>query len=226
MQHSSNFPETVVIFLGPPGAGKGTQAVRITERYNIPQISTGDLFRENIKNGTPLGEQAKGYVERGELAPDSLVLDMLFDRVDREDCKKGYLLDGFPRTIPQAEALDARLKNTNVVVINLDVPDALIIERISGRIVCKECGTPFHRTALPPKKEGICDRCGGELYQRKDDTKEVVERRLQVFHEQTAPLREYYKKQGRLITIYGGKEKSKDQITQEIEIHLDPYFCK
>jgi adenylate kinase len=217
--------KTVVILLGPPGAGKGTQAVRLTEHYNIPQISTGDLFRENIKKRTPLGIKAQEYINRGELTPDKLVLEMLFDRLKHEDCKCGYLLDGFPRTLPQAEALDRYLDNeAPVVVIDLEVPDSEIVDRITGRLVCKECGAPYHKTAQKPQKEGICDRCGGELMQRNDDTKEVVETRLKVFHEQTAPLRKYYKE--RLITVKGGDGKTKEAITQEIEGHLDPYFCK
>jgi adenylate kinase len=228
MQRPSNkCCKTVVILLGPPGAGKGTQAVRLSERYNIPQISTGDLFRENIKNGTPLGKKAQEYIDRGELASDELVLEMLFDRLEREDCRCGYLLDGFPRTLGQAEALDNYLdKETPVVVIDLEVPDSEIVDRITGRIVCKNCGTPYHKKAQKPQKEGICDRCGEELIQRKDDTKEVVETRLKVFHEQTAPLREYYKKSDRLITVEGGKGKTKEQIAQEIERHLDPHFVR
>lgn len=217
--------KTVVILLGPPGAGKGTQAVQLTERYNIPQISTGDLFRENIKKGTPLGKKAQQYIDRGELASDELVLEMLFERLEREDCKCGYLLDGFPRTLPQARALDGYLqKEISVVVIDLEVPDSEIVDRITGRIICKECGVPYHKTAHKPEKEGVCDRCGGELVQRKDDTKEVVETRLKVFHEQTAPLREYYRKSERLITVKGGDGMSKEAITKEIEKYLDPYF--
>ena len=224
MQKPKNCSETVVIFLGPPGAGKGTQAVRIAEHYSIPQISTGDLFRENIRNDTPLGQKAKSYIEKGELSPDSLVLAMLFDRIAQDDCKCGYLLDGFPRTLPQAEALDAHIQDKPLVVIDLDVPDELIVDRITGRLVCSECGTPYHVTAMPPKEEDICDRCGGTLIHRKDDTKEVVVKRLEVFHKQTAPLRDYYKKQERLIRIDGGSGMTKDQITCEIQKQLDPYF--
>lgn len=185
---------SVIILLGPPGAGKGTHAVELSKTLKLPHISTGDLFRENLNNKTSLGEKAKSYMEKGLLVPDDLVLDMLFDRISQKDCTKGYILDGFPRTLEQAKAFDARLdKKTKVITVNLDIDDEPLVERITGRIVCKNCGTPFHTKYLPPKKTGICDNCQGELYQRKDDTEEVVKERLKVYHTQTQPLIAYYK---------------------------------
>jgi adenylate kinase len=184
----------VVVLLGPPGAGKGTHAVELSKTLKLPHISTGDLFRENLKNKTSLGEKAKTYMEKGLLVPDELVLDMLFDRISQKDCSAGYILDGFPRTIEQAKAFDERLdKKTKAITVNLDIDDSPLIERITGRIVCKNCGAPFHTKYLPPKKAGVCDNCQGELTQRKDDTEEVVKERLKVYHTQTQPLIAFYK---------------------------------
>lgn len=206
----------VVILLGAPGAGKGTQAVYLRERYGLPHISTGDLFRENLKGNTPIGQKAKGYMEKGALVPDDVVFEMLFDRIAKCDCEKGYILDGFPRTIAQAEKLDASLKGkATITVLEIDVPDSLILNRLTGRLTCEQCGTPFHRTSMPPKCEGICDKCGGKLIQRKDDTEAVINERLKVYHEQTEPLKAYYKKDGRLTTIDG--TISKEKTTAEIE---------
>lgn len=212
--------QTVLIMLGAPGAGKGTQAVRLSEKMGIPQISTGDLFRENLRNQTPIGQKAKEYMDKGQLVPDEVVLDMLFDRLKAADCQKGYILDGFPRTIPQAEALDARLAkgDSRVIAISLEVPDEIILERLTGRIVCESCGAPYHKTASPPKNEGVCDRCGGKLIQRKDDTKEVVIDRLKVFHEQTEPVKAHYGKKGYLILIDGNL--SKEQTISELDDSL------
>lgn len=216
--------QTVIILLGAPGAGKGTQAVRLTENLGIPQISTGDLFRENMRNASPIGQKAKEYMDKGELVPDEVVLDMLFDRLKAPDCKKGYILDGFPRTIPQAEALDARLAKTNarVIAISLEVPDSLIIERLTGRIVCEKCGAPYHKIACPPQKEGVCDRCSGKLIQRRDDSESVVLDRLHVFHKQTAPVKTHYEKQGVLILIDGSvsKEATIAQLDAKLEALL------
>ena len=185
--------------------------------------STGDLFRENLKNQTEIGKKAKAYMEKGELVPDEIVLDMLFERITKPDCQKGYILDGFPRTIPQAEALEKRMqKDANVVAISLEVPDSLILERLTGRIVCEKCGAPYHMTGNPPKKEGVCDRCEGKLIQRKDDTRAVVLERLKIFHEQTEPLKEFYGKRGNLILIDGtlSKEKTNAQVDQALKERL------
>ncbi len=205
----------IVILLGPPGSGKGTQAIRLTKSLGIPQISTGDLFRENLGQGTDLGKKAKAYMEAGKLVPDELVLDMLFDRVARPDCAKGYLLDGFPRTIPQAEALDKKLAaGTNLVVLNLQVADEVIVKRAEGRLTCKKCGNIHHREFSPPVVEGTCDKCGGELFQRSDDTASVVKERLKVYHEQTEPLVDYYQKKGVLVNING--EKAPDAVYNDL----------
>lgn len=203
--HSSKASEqTVVIMLGPPGSGKGTQAAKLTREIGIPHISTGDLFRENIANGTELGKQAKTYMDAGKLAPDQLVLDMLFDRISRKDCVKGFLLDGFPRTVPQAEALDKRLDGkAKLLVINLSASDSLIVKRIEGRRTCKSCAEIFNVYFSPPKIQGQCDRCQGELYQRPDDSAAVVQERLRVYNAQTKPLIGYYTQKGVLITVDG-----------------------
>ena len=195
-----------IIMLGAPGAGKGTHAAKITEKFGIPAISTGDIFRENIKNGTELGKKAKSYMDAGDLVPDELVCDLVVDRLQQDDCKDGYILDGFPRTIPQAEALTAALKEQGTgidVALEIDIADEAIIERMGGRRVCKGCGATYHVVNIPPKKEGICDKCDGELILRDDDAPETVKKRLNVYHEQTAPLIEYYKNLGILKTVDG-----------------------
>lgn len=195
----------IIILLGPPGSGKGTQAVRLSKELKIPHISTGDLFRENLSTQTELGKRAKQYIEQGKLVPDELVLEMLFDRVLRKDCSNGYLLDGFPRTIPQAEAFEKHIKTQQVTVLNLNVNDNIIIQRLAGRLTCKECGHIHHLTLSPPSKKGFCDKCNGELYQRTDDKQEVVKERLRVYHEQTKPLISFYEKRGAVITVDGEK---------------------
>lgn len=197
-----------IIMLGAPGAGKGTHAKKITEKFGIPAISTGDIFRENIKNGTELGKKAKEYMDAGNLVPDELVCDLVVDRLKQDDCKNGYILDGFPRTIPQAEALTAALaKNDDVIdyALEIFIEDQAIIDRMSGRRVCKSCGATYHVVNIPPKTEGVCDECDGELIVRDDDAPETVKKRLDVYHEQTAPLIDYYKKQGILKVIDGSK---------------------
>lgn len=198
-----------IIMLGAPGAGKGTQAERIAEKYQIPHISTGDIFRANIKEGTELGKKAKTFMDQGLLVPDSLTVDLLMDRIGREDCKNGYILDGFPRTIPQAESLEAALKakgETLDVALNVDVPDENIITRMAGRRACPSCGSTYHVVYAAPKKEGICDKCGSELILRNDDKPETVQKRLAVYHEQTKPLIDYYNNQKILATVDGTKD--------------------
>ena len=197
-----------IIMFGAPGAGKGTHAKKITEKFGIPAISTGDIFRENIKNGTELGKKAKEYMDAGNLVPDELVCDLVVDRLKQDDCKNGYILDGFPRTIPQAEALTAALaKDDDAIDYALEIflEDQAIIDRMSGRRVCKSCGATYHVVNIPPKTEGVCDECDGELIVRDDDAPETVKKRLDVYHEQTAPLIDYYKKQGILKVIDGSK---------------------
>ena len=194
------------ILLGPPGAGKGTQAVKIVEKYGIPHISTGDIFRENIKNGTELGKKAQEYMNRGELVPDDLVIEIATDRLLKDDCKNGFLLDGFPRTIPQAEALDkalAALGDKVDYAIDVNVPDENIVNRMGGRRACVGCGATYHLVYAPTKTEGICDVCGKELILRDDDKPETVQKRLNVYHEQTQPLIDYYTKAGILKTVDG-----------------------
>lgn len=195
-----------IIMLGAPGAGKGTQAKKIAAKYSIPHISTGDIFRANIKNGTELGKKAKTYMDQGLLVPDELVVDLVVDRVNQEDCQNGYVLDGFPRTIPQAEALDKALAQLGQKVdyaIDVDVPDENIVRRMSGRRACVTCGATYHLEYAPTKAEGICDTCGGELILRDDDKPETVQKRLGVYHEQTQPLIEYYTNAGILKTVDG-----------------------
>jgi len=199
--------ERVLILLGPPGAGKGTQASRLGSALSLPHVSTGDLFRENLKNNTPLGQQARGFMDKGVLVPDALVLEMLFERVGRPDCSKGYLLDGFPRTIPQAEALEKRLnqRGARVQVLNLQVPDAQLLERITGRRSCKACGNIQHLKYSPPKTAGTCDKCGGELVQRSDDTAEVFGKRLAVYRAETQPLESFYAARRLLQNVDGAR---------------------
>ncbi|MCB1113000.1 MAG: adenylate kinase [Chlamydiia bacterium] len=206
---------TVIIMLGGPGAGKGSQAVKLKEAFHLPHISTGDLFRENIKNNTPIGKKAKTYMDSGKLVPDDIVIDMLMDRVSRQDAIGGYILDGFPRTLAQAEALDTKLSpDVNVIVINLDVNDDIIVDRITGRLVCPKCGTPFHKIFKTPKVKGVCDECGATLQHRSDDSEEIVRQRLRIYHEQSEPLIAYYKEKGVLHTING--DQPFDKITEEI----------
>lgn len=195
-----------IIMLGAPGAGKGTQAKMIAEKYGLPHISTGDIFRANIKNGTELGKEAKEYMDKGLLVPDELTVRLLLDRVAQDDCKNGYVLDGFPRTIPQAEVLDEKLSELGEKVdyaINVDVPDENIVNRMSGRRACLNCGATYHIVSIPPKKEGICDVCASALVLRDDDRPETVQNRLKVYHEQTQPLIDFYEKKGVLRSVDG-----------------------
>lgn len=195
-----------IIMLGAPGAGKGTQAKKIAQKYGIPHISTGDIFRANIKNGTELGKKAKTYMDQGLLVPDELVVDLVVDRVNQDDCKNGYVLDGFPRTIPQAEALTealAKMGQKMDYAIDVNVPDENIVRRMGGRRACVGCGATYHVEYAPTKKEGICDVCGAELILRDDDKPETVQKRLNVYHEQTQPLIDYYTEAGILKTVDG-----------------------
>ena len=195
-----------IIMLGAPGAGKGTQAKMIAEKYGIPHVSTGDIFRANIKNGTELGMEAKKYMDKGLLVPDELTVKILLDRVAKDDCAKGYVLDGFPRTIHQADVLEEALNKIGDKIdfaIDVDVPDENIIRRMSGRRACLSCGATYHIEHVPPKAEGICDKCGQELVLRDDDKAETVKNRLNVYHEQTQPLIEFYEKKGVLKSVDG-----------------------
>ncbi|MBR3035677.1 MAG: adenylate kinase [Lachnospiraceae bacterium] len=195
-----------IIMLGAPGAGKGTQAIRIAEKYEIPHISTGDIFRANVKEGTELGKKAKFYMDQGLLVPDELTTDLVVSRIQQDDCAKGYVLDGFPRTIPQAVCLTRALKNLDDRIdyaLNIDVTDESIVNRMSGRRACVNCGETYHLQYMPPKQEGICDRCGAKLILRDDDRPETVQRRLDVYHEQTQPLIDYYENEGILVQVDG-----------------------
>jgi len=195
-----------IIMLGAPGAGKGTQAKMIAEKYSVPHISTGDIFRANIKNGTELGMEAKKYMDQGLLVPDELTVKILLDRVANDDCKNGYVLDGFPRTIPQAEVLDkalAELGDKIDYAIDVEVPDENIIKRMGGRRACLSCGATYHIEHVPPKAEGVCDTCGSELILRDDDKPETVKNRLDVYHKQTQPLIDFYSAKGVLKSVDG-----------------------
>ena len=195
-----------IIMLGAPGAGKGTQAKQIAEKYQIPHISTGDIFRANIKEGTELGKKAKTYMDQGLLVPDELVVELVADRIVKDDCKMGFVLDGFPRTIPQAEALDealAKMGQSMDYAIDVDVPDENIVRRMGGRRACVNCGATYHIVNIPTKVEGICDNCGKEVVLRDDDKTETVQKRLAVYHEQTQPLIDYYGEKGILKTVDG-----------------------
>ena len=198
-----------IIMLGAPGAGKGTQAKQIADKYTIPHISTGDIFRANIKNGTELGKKAKAYMDQGALVPDELTCDLVMDRIAQDDCKNGFVLDGFPRTIPQAEALTAALNKIGQSMdyaIDVDVPDENIVNRMSGRRACLNCGATYHIVSIPTKVEGICDRCGSETVLRDDDKPETVQKRLSVYHEQTQPLIDYYTKKGIIAEVDGTQD--------------------
>lgn len=195
-----------VILLGPPGAGKGTQAKMLTEKYGVPQISTGDILRAAVAVGSRLGKEAKGYMDRGALVPDEVVIGIVRDRLTEPDCQGGYLLDGFPRTVAQAEALTGMLKELGAplpTVVSLEVDEEEVVRRLAGRRTCQACGEPFHVEFHPPRREGICDKCGRTLIQREDDKEETIRRRLQVYREQTEPLISYYEKQGLLETVHG-----------------------
>ncbi len=201
-----------ILLMGPPGAGKGTQAEKLIRDYGIPQISTGDMFRAAVKSGTELGKEAKSYMDKGALVPDSVTIGIVGERLAQKDCQKGWILDGFPRTEAQAKALDDILKEMNIsltAVLEIKADAKGLIKRISGRLVCKGCGASFHKDFRPPAKEGICDNCGGELYQRADDNEATVGERLEVYEKSTRPLIDYYKKTGKLYEIDGDQEMDK-----------------
>ncbi len=211
-----------LILLGPPGAGKGTQAQRIVERYHIPQISTGDILRAAVKGSSPLGTKAKGFMDQGQLVPDEIVIGIVEERLKERNCNSGFILDGFPRTIPQAEALQpilTKIGRTIDHVINIEVEPEELIRRLTGRRTCKNCGAMFHLLFQPPKRGGICDRCGGTLYQRADDKEETIRTRLKEYEKQTAPLIQYYRDKKRLRSILGvgGPDQIFDQITRLLD---------
>ena len=206
-----------IILLGPPGAGKGTQAAGIVEKYNIPHISTGDIFRKNIKEGTDLGKKAKEYMDQGLLVPDELTVGLVTDRITQSDCENGFMLDGFPRNVSQAEQLDAFLKENNIElsnVINIEVDKNILVSRAVGRRICKSCGATYHVEFNPPKTEGVCNVCQGELYQRADDNEETVSKRIQVYLDETKPLADYYAETGILSNING--QQSIDEVFKDI----------
>ena len=206
--------KSVVVLLGAPGAGKGTQASRLSEELSLPHVATGDLLREHRARGTALGKEAQGYMDKGELVPDDLVLDMLFERVAKPDCADGFLLDGFPRTLAQANALKKRMGKVQLRVLDLEVSDETIVERARGRLLCKQCGAIYHTESKPPAEQGVCDECGDELYQRKDDAPDVVRERLRVYHEKTRPLVDFYRQEGVLESIDG--ERSPEAVFQSL----------
>ena len=205
----------VVILLGPPGAGKGTQAARAAEHLGLPHVATGDLFRENLSTGSELGRRAREYMDSGRLVPDELVLDMLFERVSRPDCEKGYVLDGFPRTLVQARSLDTRLgDDVTADIVDLVVPREELVRRAAGRLVCSGCGRVYHQQSSPPAAEGRCDACGGTLERRADDDPDVVRERLQVYERQTRPVLDYYRESGRLCSVDGSQ--SPDEVFESL----------
>lgn len=222
MSESKDKP-LIVILLGPPGVGKGTHAVPLGQELSIPHISTGDLFRKHIRDKTPLGIRAKGYIDKGSLVPDEFVLKMLFDRVTSEDCQNGYILDGFPRTMPQAKELDERLScHYRILALNFSLSDALIIERITGRIVCKNCSRSYHKIFDPPRKKLFCDTCESPLLQRDDDKEEIIRKRLEIYRVQTEPLIDYYAKREEVLHNIDA-QNGKIQVFQDI---LDVMFHK
>lgn len=207
-----------LILLGAPGAGKGTQSEFIVDRYGIPALSTGNILREAVKNGTPVGKQAKGYMDAGELVPDDVIIGVIKERMEQPDAQKGFILDGVPRTVAQAEALE-KLGVDIDLVLDIEVDDANIIERLSGRRVCEKCGATYHTLFKPSQKPEVCDRCGGRLIIRKDDEPETIKARLATYHQQTEPLVEFYKKRGKLVEIEGSYsvEKTRERIAEELE---------
>lgn len=195
--------KTVIVMLGAPGAGKGTQAMEIAKKYDLPHISTGDLFRDNIRRHTEIGQKVKSIIDSGQFVSDTIVLEMLYDRIKQPDCARGFILDGCPRTVAQAEAIDRQLSGYSILALNLDVPDQEIVRRIQDRVVCEVCSTPYDSVIHPPKVSGVCDKDGAALVKRKDDTVDVVKERLVLYHKESAPVKDYYEKSGRLADIDG-----------------------
>ena len=224
MQHSLDSftlskKSKVIVLLGAPGSGKGTHATHLSQEYHLPHVATGDLLREHIAQGSAIGQEAKTYIDQGLLVPDATVFDMLQQRLQQADCHKGCILDGFPRTLHQAYQLQSLIKHSQVCVLSLEVPDQVIVERISHRLICDTCSAPYHTLHYPPQQEGACDLCPGHLIARSDDTVDTVLKRLTVFHEQTDPVKQYYHDQGLLIFIDGNQ--SKEKTYQEIEVSLE-----
>ncbi len=212
-----------IVLFGPPGAGKGTQAKELSQKYDIPHISTGDILRANVREGTELGLKAKEYMDKGELVPDQVLIGLIKDRLEEPDCENGYLLDGYPRTIPQADALEdilGEISKPLEVVINIDVSDEEVVKRISGRRTCS-CGESYHVMFNPPEKEGVCNACGAQLYQRDDDSEDVVRQRLAVYNEKTKPLINYYEEKGLLVNVDGNG--SVDEVFETISEIMDRY---
>lgn len=210
-----------ILLMGPPGAGKGTQAEKLIREYGIPQISTGDMFRAAVKSGTALGKEAKSYMDKGALVPDSVTVGIVKERLAQDDCKKGWILDGFPRTTAQASVLDAILHDLGIqltAVLDFNVNRDDLVKRVSGRLVCRQCGASFHKEFRPPKQEGVCDNCGGELYQRADDNEVTVRERLAVYDTSTKPLIDYYKVSGRYYEING--DQSMDKVFADVQAAL------
>ncbi len=209
------------ILLGAPGAGKGTQADIIVKEMSLPHVASGDLFRHALKNETPLGKQAEGYMKAGKLVPDEITINMILERIAQPDCRNGCVFDGFPRTLDQAKALDAALEKEKKAIekaIYIEVPEEALLDRLTGRFVCRVCQTPYHIRNSPPKKEGVCDKCSGELYQRPDDKEETIRERLKVYFAQTMPLLEYYEKKGQLLRVNGNQHI--DQVGNDIIKYL------
>lgn len=211
-----------LLIMGPPGAGKGSQAAKIVSTYHIPHISTGDMFREAMKEGTPLGVEAKRYIDAGELVPDDITNGLIKERLMKPDCQDGFLLDGYPRTINQGVVLDEMLHTLNKkidAVLNIECSEEIIVQRIAGRRICRSCGATYHIINYPPKVENVCDKCGGELYQRKDDNPDTVSHRLEVYYKQTSPLIDYYRSKGNLVTLDGNLEI--DELFVDVKRVLD-----
>ncbi len=220
--YRGGYAPIILLLLGPPGAGKGTHALALSKKLGLPHISTGDLFRESVKEGTSSGKKAQEFIKLGKLVPDALVLDLLFSRIERQDCKGGIILDGFPRTLGQAEALYKRLSLQKVVALHFDIPREFLVERIVGRLTCSFCKACFHKKHIPPQKEGICDCCKSALYQREDDQEEIFKKRLQIYEDQSRPLLNFYREKENLYKIdaAGAKQAVIEEIFKTMDLLL------